>query len=170
MATSLFIAGQYVATFGATPGAVGQCKDGIRTNYSIFKQLITGDNFAQAPQNAVYQGAEAFIEFTSIEYNAAKMGAILWPYSATPGTMFNMGVIGRLDVADVALTNNIAQQVILTALAGTPAAASPATLTFPLCVLAEGYPTQLLFAPSLREVPIRQRVYPNASGVFGTAT
>lgn len=170
MATSNFIAGKYTITFGATPGAVGQTRDGIRTNYTIFKQLITGDSFAQAPQNAVYQGAELFTQFTAIEYNAAKMGALLFPYSGTPGTYFDMGLIGRLDVLDLALTNNIAQQLILTALAGTPAAASPATITLPLSVLAEGFPVEILFAPALREVPLRLRQYPNASGVFGTVT
>jgi hypothetical protein len=170
MATSNFIAGKYTATFGATPGALGQSKDGIRLNHTIFKQLITGDNFAQAPQNAVYQGAECFVQWTLIEYNAAKVLALLFPYAATPGTYLDMGVIGRLDVLDVALTNNISQQLILTALAGTPAAASPATITLPLTVLAEGFPVEILMAPALREVPIRLRVYPNASGVFGAVT
>lgn len=170
MATSLFVAGKFTLTFGSSPGAVGQTREGIRTNHTIFKQLITGDNFAQAPQNAVYQGAEVFLAYTAIEYNAAKMGALIFPYAATPGTYFSMGVIGRLDVLNDENTSNIAQQLIMTALAGTPAAASPATLTFPFTVLAEGFPIDILFAPALREVPIRQRVYPNASGVFGAVT
>jgi len=169
MATSNFVAGQYTVTFGATPGACGQAKEGIRTTAQVFKQLITGDSFAQAPQNAVYQGAECFVQWTAIEYLAAKIQAMIWPYHAS-NTPFSMSTIGRLDVLDVALTNNIAQQLILTALAGTPAAASPATLTFPFAVLAENFPVELFFAPALREIPLRMRVYPNASGVFGTVT
>lgn len=155
-----FLAGRYTATLNSL--ALGQTADGLRMSHSFFKQLITGDAMAQAPQDAVYQGAELFMAMRLIEYNAAGALTAMWPYHAT---FLNMGVIGRLDVG-----SSIATSLILTAVANTPAAATPATLTLPTTILAEGFPVELLFAPALREIPLRQRVYPNSSGVFGTQT
>lgn len=155
-----FLAGRYTATWNSL--ACGQTADGFRTSHSIFKRLITGDAFAQAPQDGIYQGAELFVAYRLIAYDSAALPTIMWPYSAT---FLDMGVIGRTDVG-----STLAKSLILTAVASTPAASTPASLTLPNSILAEGFPVELLFAPDLREVPIRQRVYPNSSGVFGTQT
>lgn len=155
-----FIAGMYTLTAGASPGAAGQLKQGLKIQHVHYKQLIKGDNMAEATQDAVNRGVDMFIDYTLIEYNAARALSLFWPLSST---IYDMGVIGRLD-------SGIASQIILTALAGTPAAATPATITFPLAILAEGFPLDILYAPELREVPIRQRLYPNSSRVFGTTT
>jgi len=155
-----FIAGRYTATWNSL--ALGQTADGFRSSHSIFKRLITGDAFAQAPQDAIYQGAEVFMAGRLIQYDAAAMPTIMWPYAST---FLDMGIIGRADVG-----TSLAKSLILTAISGTPAAAAPATLTLPNSILAEGFPIELLFAPDLREVPLRMRVYPNSSGIFGTQT
>lgn len=153
-----FIAGQYTATWNAN--AVGQTADGFHLNWKFFKKLITGDNFAQTPQDAIYQGAEMFVGFTCIAYDAAAVQTLMWPYSAT---RWDMSTIGRTDVG-----SSLAKSLVLTAVAGTPAATLPASQTFLTSILAEGFPVELLFAPDLREVPLRLRVYPNSSGVFST--
>lgn len=153
-----FICGRYTATLGAQ--SLGQTADGYRVSHSLFKRLITGDALAQTPQDAIVQGAEMFVAARLIEYNAAGALNAFWPLAAT---IYDMGVIGRLDSA-------VADSLVLTAVASTPAAAAPATATFLLTTLAEGFPVELLFAPDLREVPLRMRVYPNSSGVFGTQT
>lgn len=153
-----FICGRYSATLAAN--ALGQTADGYRVSHQLFKRLITGDAFAQTPQDAILQGAEMFIQARLIEYNAAGALNAFWPLAST---IYDMGVIGRLDTA-------IADSLILTALASTPAAATPATATFLLTTLAEGFPVELLFAPDLREIPLRLRVYPSSQGVFGTQT
>ena len=155
-----FIAGRYTATWNNL--ALGQTAEGFRLSHQFFKRLITGDAFAEAPQDAVYRGSELTIAYRLIQYDAAAAQTLMWPYSAT---LFDMGVIGRTDVGSA-----IAKSLILTAVAGTPAAATPATLTFPTSILQEGFPVELLFAPDLREIPMRQRIYPNSSGVFGTQT
>lgn len=155
-----FIAGRYTATWNSL--ACGQTADGFRMSHSIFKRLVTGDAMAQAPQDGIYQGAELFMAMRLIQYDSAALPTIMWPYSAT---FLDMSTIGRTDVGQ-----SLAKSLILTAVAGTPAAATPATLTLPNSILAEGFPVELLFAPDLREVPLRQRVYPNSSGVFGTQT
>lgn len=155
-----FVAGRYTATWNAL--AVGVTADGFRLNHKFFERLITGDNFAEAPQDAVYRGAEMFIGFTPIAYDSAALPTIMWPYAAT---LYDMGVIGRTAVGSA-----IAKSLILTAVAGTPAAAAPATATFLTSKLAEGFPVEILYAPDLREVPLRLRIFPNSSGVFGTQT
>lgn len=146
----MFVAGQYTATIGASPVSIGQVKEGFRRTHEFFKRLITGDNFAEAKQDAVYRGGDVHVQFTLLEYDAAGTATLIWPY----GTFGDLGVIGVLDTS-------VATPLILTAIAGTTAATRPATMTFPTCVLAEGYPVELLFAPDLREVPLRLRCYPN---------
>lgn len=153
-----FICGRYTATLSAS--SLGQTADGYRVSHQSFARQITGDALAQTPQDAIHQGAEMFVSTRLIEYNAAGAQNAFWPFSAT---IYDMGVIGRLYSA-------IADSLVLTAVAATPAAAAPATATFLLSILAEGFPVELLFAPDLREVPLRFRVYPNSSGVFGTQT
>lgn len=153
-----FIAGQYTVTLGGS--TVGQLADGIALEHQAFKRLITGDNFAESPQDAVFRGMSLFAAYTLLEYNATSARAAFWPYGST---YLTMGVVGRLDSALIA-------QLILTAASGTPAASTPASVTLPKAILAEGFPVSILFRPDLREVPIRQRIYPDASGVFGTLT
>lgn len=156
-----FLAGRYTATFNSL--ACGQTADGWRPSHQFFKRLITGDAWAQAPQDAVYQGAEFLIGGRLIEYDAAAVASAMWPYNATKWTM---GVVGRTDVG-----SSLVKSLVLTAVAGTPAASTPATLTIPRAILQEGFPVELLFAPDLREVPLRFRAYPDSStGVFATET
>lgn len=155
-----FIAGRYTAVWNSL--ALGQTAEGFRLSHSFFKRLITGDSFAEAPQDGIYRGGELFIGMNLIAYDSAALPSIMWPYAAT---FLDLGVIGRTDVG-----STIAKSLVLTAVTGTPAASTPATLTLPNAILAEGFPVELLFAPDLREVPLRQRIYPNSSGVFGTQT
>ncbi|MCI0333547.1 MAG: hypothetical protein L0228_10030 [Planctomycetes bacterium] len=154
-----FIAGGYTATLNAL--ALGQTADGFRVSHSEFKRIITGDSFGETPQDGVRRGAEMFVALRGLEYNAAGMQNAFWPGHAT---LYTLGVIGRLDVG-----SSIVDSLVLTAIAGTTAATVPATATFTQCILAEGFPVELLFAADLREVPLRLRVYPVA-GVFGTQT
>ena len=154
-----FIAGQYTATWNAL--AIGQTADGLRLIHQVFKRLVTGDSYAEAPQDAIYRGADLAISFRLIEYDAAAVQTLKWPYSATK---WQIGTVGTADVG-----SSLAKQLVMTAVAGTPAATTPATATFPKSILHENFPVEVLFAPDLREVPIRLRVYPVA-GLLGTET
>ncbi|MBC8868630.1 MAG: hypothetical protein H8E44_04400 [Planctomycetes bacterium] len=159
-----FITGPYTATYNSV--ACGQSADGYRVSHSFFKRLIQGDGYAQAPQDEIYQGAEMFIQFRMIEYNAAAVASAMWPY----GSYLTHGQVGRVSVQQ-----SLVKSLVLTAVAGTPAASEPATLTLPKSILSEGFPVELLYAPDLREVPIRMRVFPSgdlpsASATFGVAT
>jgi len=146
-----FIAGKYDVTYGGN--TVGQIGDGITTEHFVNKRLITGDNEGATPQDGVYRGHEFFMEFTLLEYDATASADVFTPYAAFGA----QGVIGRLDVA-----SGIAKQLVMTAIAGTTAANSPTTVTADLAILAEGFPVRMLFAPDLRDIPIRMRLYPTA--------
>ena len=155
-----FISGGYSVTYNAA--TVGQIANGIRISHEFFKRMITGDNYAETPQDGVFRGGQMFAEMTLLEYNATGAQLAFWPYSAT---IFTLGTVGRLDVA-----SSLAKSLVLTAVAGTPAAAAPATQTHLTTILREGFPVELLYAPDLREVPLNMSIYPSSSGVFGTQT
>ncbi len=158
-----FIAGQYTATLVvSTPVTLGQMTNGITLEHQAFGQDIIGDNQGDTPQDSVFRGMSVHGNYVLMEYDAAAAAGAMWPY----GTAYlTMGVVGRMDVA-----SSMVAQLVMTAIAGTPAAAAPASVTFPLAILAKGFPVGLLFAPAHRVIPIRQRFYPNSSGVFGTLT
>lgn len=155
-----FIAGGYTVTYNSN--TLGQVANGIRVSHEFFKRLITGDSYAESPQDGVYRGAQMFAEMQLLEYNATGALAAFWPYNAT---IFTMGTVGRLDVG-----SSLVKSLVLTAVAGTTAATVPASQTHANAILREGFPVELLYAPDLREVPLSMRLYPNGSGVFGTQT
>lgn len=165
-----FVAGAYTATYNAK--ALGQTADGFRLSHQFFKRLIQGDSGGQTAQDAVYQGVDVNVAYTLIQALAAGVDDLKWPYSGTVGTPLDLGVVGQLDVcgAGGGSPTAVAKPLVLTAVSGTAADTDgPATITLPLSILAEGFPVELLFAPDLREVPIRQRIYPNMSTrLFGT--
>lgn len=155
-----FIAGGYTVTYNGN--TLGQIANGIRVSHEFFKRMITGDSYGETPQDGVYRGGQMFAEMTLLEYNATGAQLAFWPYNAT---IFTLGTVGRLDVA-----SSLAKSLVLTAVAGTTAAAAPASQTHLTSILREGFPVELLYAPDLREVPLAMRIYPNSSGVFGTQT
>lgn len=155
-----FLAGRYTATLNSL--ALGQTAEGFRLSWQVFKRLITGDAFGEGKQDGIYRGMDLFLAYQLLEFNAAGALTAMWPYSST---FLDASGVGKMDVV-----SSLAKALVMTAIAGTPAAATPATMTFPTVALAEGFNVDVLYAPDLREVPIRQRIYPNASLVFGTTT
>ena len=173
---SKFVAGGYTATFNSN--ALGQTADGYRISHQFFKRLITGDLAADTPQDAIYRGREQFVGFTLIEAEEAGVADMIEPYFASTGVPLALGKIGNLDVqgdsADGSPTSGTVKvkALVLTAVSGTVAAdAGPASITLTNCIIAEGFPIEILYAPDLREVPVRMRVYPDmANSRFGTIT
>ena len=154
------IAGAYTATWNSL--AMGQAENGYTTSHSAAIEQITGDTYAETAQDGVYRGVPDFdISWRAIDFSSAGIQTAFWPWSAT---IYTLGVPGRLAVGSA-----LAKALVLTAVAGTTAATVPATLTFTYAILKEGFPVELLYAPSLRYVPLRMRIYPN-SGVFATIT
>ncbi len=154
-----FIAGKYTVTYGPSGSLipVGQVAAGITIEHVVSKQLITGDNEGQSVQDAVYQGHNVFAELTLMEYDVAGALNMFWPYNASAG---RAGVIGRLDAQ-----LPIADHFLLTVLPGTSAddattVQGPQTLLAERAILAEDFPVRMLFAPALRDIPLRLRFYP----------
>jgi hypothetical protein len=168
-----FISGAYTMTYAGS--TVGQISTGITIDHNFFKQLITGDNGGDTPQDAVFRGGTVFIQFNLMEYDATSARACFWPYGSTYLTVSED--IGKLDYAQNGTQSAIAAQIVMTVIANTPADLdnAPNTVTIPTAILAEGFNASLLFAPELRVIPIRMRAYPSQSAaganlVFGTLT
>lgn len=115
--------------------------------------IANTDAYGKTTIDAIYQGADYFASMTCLEYKAGSTAA-WWPFSATKGVM---GVIGRLYYT-------MSLPLVLTAVAGTPAATSPATLTATRAILAPGFGTRILFGPTVRNVPLRFQLFPYLTG------
>jgi len=167
-----FIAGPYTATYNNKP--LGQSADGWRLSHSFFKRIITGDLFGDTPQDAIYRGREHMLSGRLIEADKAGIPDLVDPYAGTVGTPWTHGVTGLLDVRGAGGGTPVprCKTLILTAVSGTSAHTDTMqTITLPLSILAEGFPVELLFAPDLREVPIRMRIYHDTSTLlFGSNT
>jgi hypothetical protein len=110
----------------------------------------------------IYQGLDCFAQFVALEYKAGSIAA-WWPWTATIG---QLGVIARLGFA-------MSAALVMTVVAGTPAAGSPNTVTAPNSLLLPGYSSRLVYGPTLRKLPIRMRLYPFSSSgtiMFWTQT
>ena len=170
-----FIAGSYTVLVDDTTGSndvtAGQIESGINLEWVTNKQIVTGDNQGDTAQDAVFQGKELFVSFVLMETELLRARLLYWPYhTVNPGANIEgvygtRGIIGRLDVA-----SGITQRVRFTAVAGTTAAASPTSIIIPRAILAEDVPVRIKFGPTLRDVALRLRAYPDSAGVFFTTT
>ncbi len=151
MALDTFIAGRYAGTYNAVD--VGITEQGYEIQQEAKAQAIEeSDAYGQSIIDLVYRGGNVFLQFESKAYKAGSLTPF-WPW----GSLGVMGVIGRL-------ASNVAAAMLLTATAGTPAAAAPATLTGTSSILAPNNPARLLFNSVLRTVPVRLLVLPYDSG------
>lgn len=133
--------------------SIGQLESGINIIQQSIVEPIRGDNMAESDQDFVYQGGNVYAELSSLEYNASGVQAAFWPY----GAVGVVGLVGRLG-------QDLAKALVLTAVAGTPAAATPATLTAAKAILRPGQDLRLLFSPKLRKVPLVFQLLPYTSG------
>lgn len=146
-----FIAGQYTVTYNGV--TIGQLESGINIIQQSIVEPIRGDNMGESDQDWTYQGGNVYAELQSLEYNASGVAAAFWPY----GAIGVVGIVGRLG-------QDLAKSLILTALAGTPAASTPATITASKAILRPGQDLRLLFSPKLRKVPLVFQLLPYTSG------
>lgn len=161
---SNFVAGPYTATYNGV--ALGLTTQGFTLSHEFFKRLITGDVFGDGPVNAIYRGRAQFVEFEALEAESTGVIALTEPYGA--GTPLVSGVIGQFDQT-VGDCTGVSKALVLTKVSGS--CATPATVSLPLAVLAEGYPVRALYGQDLRTIPLRLRIYPDdTTGVFGTRT
>ena len=161
-----FVAGKYAVTYDGD--SLGQIEQGITLEHQFFGQVITGDCLAEGAQDMVFRGTSVFAQMTLLEWDAEASASALWPWGAS--YLDQNVVVGNLASARW-------KSLVMTALTDTPAATKgPSTITLHSTLLAENYPVSVLFAPALRTVPLRFRVFPKGEGVssgtalYGTTT
>jgi hypothetical protein len=166
-----FVAGRYSATYqppGESAYSIGIMEEGYQLQYRALASVINkSDAYGMTPIEAFHQGFEVFIAGSAREWIAGvhKMLNPINGWTGGAGGIFSNGTIG------VAHTDR-AGTLVLTATAGTPAAASPASLTAAYAMLAENFDVSMLFGPAERLMPWRLRIWPySSSGIkFFTTT
>ena len=154
-ALGTFVAGRYTSTYNAV--AMGMCKDGFELEQDFeLDEISETDAWGGSVIDGIFRGGNSFVQFTCEEYAAGALGAF-WPLGTlgtlvTPTTM-PIGV----------LASTLAKALVLTAVTGTPAAGATGlgvTFTASNALLAKNFNGKLLLNSKLREVPVRQRLYP----------
>ncbi len=154
MALGTFIAGAYVGTYNSI--ALGITDEGYMLQWEPQQQNIEkSDVFGDQIIDTVYRGTRWFLQTEFLEWKAGPQDAAYrWSNLGLQGT------IGRLG-------SDVAAALVLTSTAGTPAVATPATLTAAKALLAPGSNPQAQFDSRLRTIPVRMIMFPysNASTI-----
>lgn len=159
MAISTVIAGAYTATYNAN--SVAPTTQGYELEVNFKGEMIgETDLYGETLLDYVYRGADARVMFEAQLYNANVLAAF-YPWGTFGQIATAAAPIGRLAI-------NVASALVLTAVANTPAAASPATLTASKSIIAPNNNGRLLFNSKHRKVPVSLLLLPSESG--GTVT
>lgn len=166
MALGTFIAGRFTGTYNLA--SLGILEEGWRLSWAWHKEIINNtDAYGDTPIDAVYRGASVWISGIFKEVLAGTTTAVA-PYNSyapSGASAFAIGTIGVLDSAT-------AKSLVLTSTAGTPAVATPATLTATLAVMDNEFTTEQLWGPNHRKTPFRFMLYPyvSATTIFFSTT
>lgn len=157
------IVGQYTVTWNSVAMGIMVGEEGLPTIYQFqrSKPINKTDKYGATKIDSVYLGKDYVAEYLCQEYKTGTIAAYD-PYGSSFGLL---GTIGRLKY-------NLAQALVLTVVAGTPAAGSPNTLTANKAILADDHQGKLVYGPEVRTVPIKQDLllYDTGSGVYGAFT
>jgi hypothetical protein len=159
MALDTFIAGRYTGTYNAVD--VGITDQGYELEQTSSQEAIEeSDAYGASFIDGIYRGGNVYLQFLCKAYKAGSI-APFWPWGSLGVMATAAAPIGRLASA-------VAKATVLTAVANTPAAAAPASLTASLSILAANSPAKLLFNSKLRQVPVRLQFIPSVD--TGTVT
>jgi len=164
--TGDFPTGPYQATYavaGLNSGAattLGLMEGPIRHQQNVIALPIYATLWGRHIIDYVFQGGGVFVIATVKEWDAGAK-AFMWQYNAAMGIY---PIVGEL-------LNPYFGQIVLTALAGTPAATKgPATRTYPLSGLLPGHNLDITFGPTERNVPVLMCCLPEQnSSTVGSA-
>lgn len=158
MSLGVFIAGAYTGQYNSV--AIGITDNGYELQWETKVDAIEkSDVYGDMMIDGVYRGVNYFMQAEFLEgTTAAGQAAFPWAAFGTPG------IIGRL-------MSNVAAALLLTATTGTPAVATPATLTAPGAILAPGSNPAVQYNSRLRTVPVRFVLLPyNSAGTIKSFT
>lgn len=154
MALETLVAGRYAGTYNAVD--VGITENGYEIEQESKAEMVEeSDAYGASAIDAIYRGGVAFLMFDSLAYKAGSTSPY-WPWGSMGVMLTAAAPMGRL-------ASDVAQAMVLTAAANTPAAAAPATLTAPKSILAPNQSARLLFSTKLRKVPVRLQLLPTLS-------
>ena len=160
------ITGPYAGTWSGE--YLGVTEDGYELEHVMYSEPIRGDNLGDTIQDEVLRGLDMYVNFTLVEHNKAALvespgqanSSIHWPNGVSGfnpvGASSTIGVVGDV-------LSEYAAPLVLTAQGATPAAASPATITFAGAILARNFPVRILYASRLRRTPLRMICLPNTA-------
>lgn len=135
---------------------MGITEAGFELQQSSKAELLNEtDIHGESTADFVFRGGDVFLQFNSRTYKAGAISPF-WPWGALGIMSTAAAPIGRL-------ASDVAGAMVLTAVAATPAAAAPATLTATKSILAPNFDGKLLFNSKLRNVPVRLQCLPYLS-------
>jgi hypothetical protein len=152
-----FVAGHYSATLGGAN--IGGTRDGFNLVNRMHHQPVISDSFGEGEADGIQQGVDVIVECDYIDYDLLNAANGLFTQTGTEGA-------GNAKVGHT--LSSLAQSLILTPIAGTPAAAlSTPGYTFPLAIAVDEIPVPV--ASKLRQGRMRFHCFPNiSSGVVYT--
>lgn len=166
MALGTFIAGPYTSTYASS--TLGMMQDGFMIRLRPEKDVVNqSDIYGDTILDAVYRGGNCMVQCLGIEFAKAAQKSAIWPYgeqnnSSLPAFAF-LGTVGFMDVG-----SSLYAALLLTAVAGTTAASTPATMSAAQAIMAEQAETEYQKTSRLRTVPLTLRLYPyNATNPSG---
>lgn len=127
-------------------------------NWELVKDT---DAYGANPIEAIWQGlANVALDFITKEIKAAPYNAVspFNTWTTTGANTFSSGLVGRR-------ATDICGAVIMSATASTPAASTPASMTFTYAMIHEGVDVKMIFGPKHRTIPIRFRIIANGTTV-----
>lgn len=149
--------GPYSATWvvSGSPADIGLFEGPIRLQQNLIGLPVRASQWGQTIIDYILQGAGMFGVVTIKEWTT-NTKAFLWPFGSTHGIVDEPGV----------MFNAYAKQLVLTALAGTPAATyGPATRTYPYVAVLPGHNLDITLGPMERNIVVAVAVLPEpASG------
>lgn len=153
-ALGTFAPGYYAMTIVGASGAV-DCGlvEGVRRLRRRHKwEPIKADKWGDTTIDGVYRGADVFLSMVFKEWKTPVKDRILNMFSPT-----DVGAVGEVGE----LITNFAKEIVLTAQAGSPAAAAGfATLTASLAITAAENEIEVLMGNLQRDVPVLFQLIP----------
>jgi hypothetical protein len=151
VALGTFIDGAYTATLNAV--ALGITDEGYMLQWEPHHELINkSDVYGDALLDLIYRGTDWYFQSEFMEYKAGPLNAS-YPW----GALGVQGIIGRLG-------SDVGTSLVLTSTTGTPAVATPATLTATKTILAPNSNPMAQFTSRLRTLPVRLVLLPVDTG------
>jgi hypothetical protein len=145
------ISGPYTATYDGVALGLFQGEGGLPTLTSVGKAkgIASTNLYGLSTIDSIHLGRDMFFDAILMEYKATNI-RVLWPFG---NDWLSLGTpVGTLKRA-------LAKALVLTAVAGTPAAATPATLTMSKAILADDHQGKIIYGPELRTIPLRLQLY-----------